>query len=150
MCPRQISCRTFSRTPGVRNQPALRFLVPSSVPLRALTKLPAYPSSPTPICATGALVWTSPPASERNEAHSGSIHLLKAVTTLLGVNIYLNSLFGNKPPNAQISQSGEWHPQNHWRSLEAALKRTYAESIFLMILYNVFSCQRVSPCNVVK
>lgn len=82
-----------AQTPGVRNQAALRFLVPSSVPLWALTKLPAYPSSPTPICATGALVWTSPPASEQNEAHSGSIHSLKAVPTLLGVNIYLNSLF---------------------------------------------------------
>lgn len=55
------------RRPGVVNRYVLGFLVPSPVPLRAPTKLPAYPSSPTPIRATGALVSTSPPASEQAE-----------------------------------------------------------------------------------
>lgn len=38
-----------AQTPGVVNQSVFGFLVPSPVPLRVPTKLPAYPSSPTPI-----------------------------------------------------------------------------------------------------
>lgn len=38
-----------AQTPGVNNRSVFRLLGPRPVPLRAPTKLPAYPSSPTPI-----------------------------------------------------------------------------------------------------
>lgn len=69
------------------------FVSPPScpVPLTAPTKLPAYPSSPTPIWATGTLhyaPWTNPPASEQ-AAQAAQGHCWP-LCTLCDDIIYLN------------------------------------------------------------
>ncbi|KAK9536759.1 hypothetical protein VZT92_006521 [Zoarces viviparus] len=102
-----MSCPAFRRLEA-RSLAVGRFFVsprraPCPVPLTAPTKLPAYPSSPTPTRATGPLQdapWTNPSsvrADHRLRDHSaaGSIYALKAVNVTACVN-------GINPQNTQI------------------------------------------------
>lgn len=61
------------------------------------TKLPAYPGSPTPMSASGAPGWTSPPASVRT-AGSTFIQLLslKAITLLIIISQFWTAIYATQ------------------------------------------------------
>lgn len=128
------------------------FLVPSPAPLTDPTKLPAYPSSPTPIWATGTLhyaPWTNPPASEQTTGRRITQPRVQS-TDLKLYERYCEYFVPHLSNSFKCTQStkihrlekvsGEWNIINHteksnyWQSLTQHPKATSNSRVFKQCL----------------